>query len=63
MTKHILAAAALAAGVLSASAQYDTMYLIKDNHVVGKYNVEDVDYASFTLPEGVEDSPIILGHQ
>ena len=61
MTKHILAAAALAAGVLSASAQYDTMYLIKDNHVVGKYNVEDVDYASFTLPEGVEDSPIILG--
>lgn len=60
MTKHILAAAALAAGVLSASAQYETMYLIKDNRVVGKYNVDEVDYASFTLPEGVEDSPILL---
>ena len=31
------------------------MYLIKDNRVVAKYNVDEVDYAAFTLPAGVTD--------
>lgn len=33
------------------------MYLIKGDKVVGKYAVADVDYAAFTLPEGVQDLP------
>jgi len=32
------------------------MYLIKGNEVVAKYNVTDVDYVSFELPEGVTDN-------
>lgn len=45
-----------AAACLGANAQTEadnTMYLIKGDHVVGKYNVDDVDYVSFKLPEGV----------
>ena len=59
MLKQILAAALVATSAFGSLAEdHDTMYLIKDNHVVGKYKVADVDYASFTLPEGVEDSNI-----
>lgn len=53
MKKYILLTA-LAAVALAGSAQ-ETMYLIKGNQVVAKYNVADVDYASFKLPEGVTD--------
>lgn len=62
MKKIILAAAFAAAGIFGASAQNanETMYLIKDDQVVGKYNVEDVDYLSFKLPDGVSDSNITL---
>lgn len=59
MIKQILAATVLASSVLGAFADnHDTMYLIKGSQVVGKYNVTDVDYVSFTLPEGVDDSNI-----
>lgn len=61
MIKQILAAAALTAAMgvsAQAAADYSTMYLIKGDHVVAKYNVDDVDYASFKLPEGVVDSKI-----
>lgn len=53
MKKYILLTA-LAAMAFAGSAQ-QTMYLIKGDKVVGKYNVADIDYASFTLPEGVTD--------
>lgn len=51
----------LAAATLSMSAQTaenNTMYLIKGDRVVGKYGVDQVDYASFKLPQGVIDEPI-----
>lgn len=34
----------------------DKLYLIKGNEVVAKYNVDEVDYMSFELPEGVTDN-------
>lgn len=60
MLKQILAAAAITASCFGAFADGDTMYLIKDNHVVGKYHIDEVDYATFTLPEGVSDNNITL---
>lgn len=61
--KHILAGAAMAAAFL-ASAQTEAdnskMYLIKGDRVVGKYAVEDVDYVSFNLPEGIKDENLWL---
>lgn len=55
MYKNILVAALAASLSLGAFAQ-EKMYLIKGNEVVAKYNVGDVDYVSFELPEGVEDN-------
>ena len=54
MKKTILTAAAclLMAGSLQAQ---ETLYLVKGDRVVGKYNVADIDYATFELPEGVKD--------
>lgn len=53
----ILTSALVAAATLGAAAQ-ETLYLVKGDRVVGKYSVEDVDYATFKLPEGVIDAPI-----
>lgn len=58
-----LAALVAAGSSFTASAQTEnpeSLYLVKDNHVVGKYGVNDVDYITFNLPEGVVDSPITL---
>lgn len=55
MLKNILAASIAASLSLGGFAQ-EKMYLIKDNAVVAKYNVTDVDYVSFELPEGVVDN-------
>ncbi len=55
MYKKILAAVLTASLSLGTFAQ-DKMYLIKDNEVVAKYNVTDVDYVSFELPAGVVDN-------
>ncbi len=60
MIKKLLAAAVLASAAFGAYAQHDTMYLIKGDRVVGKYNVDDVDYATFSLPEGVNDATVWL---
>lgn len=61
MIKQIIAAAVFASSAFGIAADNnDTMYLIKGNQVVGKYKVADVDYASFTLPEDVDDSNISL---
>lgn len=61
MIKSILASALIAGTAICAVAQdYSTMYLIKGDRIVGKYNVDDVDYATFTLPEGIVDQSIDL---
>ncbi len=46
----------LVAGMADISMAQENMYLIKGNQVVAKYNVDDVDYVSFSLPEGVTES-------
>lgn len=38
----------------------NTMYLVKGDRVVGKYNVNDVDYVCFNLPDSVIDASIWL---
>jgi len=53
MKKYTLFAA-IAAIAVTATAQ-ETMYLVKGNNVVAKYNVDDIDYATFELPDGVTD--------
>lgn len=50
----LLVAAAAATGVYA----QETLYLIKGDHLVGKYNVEDVDYATFELPADIDQSTI-----
>ena len=55
MNKLYLAAALAMTISLGAVAQ-EKVYLIKGNEVVAKYNVQDVDYVSFHLPEGVVDN-------
>ena len=61
MTKHTIIAAAMAAATLGASAANDMMYLVKGNHVIAKYDVDDVDYVAFELPGDVLDENIWLG--
>lgn len=47
----------MAAATLTAGAQ-ETMYLVKGDHVVGKYAVDDVDYVTFNLPDDVKDGNV-----
>lgn len=60
MKKNIFMAAALAFAALSVSAQDDTMYLVKGDRVVGKYNVDAVDYITFKLPDDVHNENLWL---
>lgn len=54
MFKNLFISALVAAAAIAAPAQ-ETLYLIKGNKVVAKYSINDVDYASFKLPDGVQD--------
>lgn len=54
MFKKIFAASLAAVLTLGAAAQ-EKLYLVKDNEVVAKYNVADVDYVTFNLPSDVND--------
>lgn len=56
-----LAAVALMTVTASGMSAQDTMYLIKGDHVVGKYAVDAVDYVSFELPDDVKDGNIWIG--
>lgn len=60
MVKKLMAAAFAFAVAATASAEYDTMYVIKDSRVVGKFPTENVDYIAFSKPEGVEEGNIWL---
>lgn len=51
-------AVAACIGANAQTAENNTMYLIKGDHVVGKYDVDAVDYVSFKLPEGVIDASL-----
>lgn len=55
MNKKFITAALALVVAMGVSAQ-EKVYLIKGNEVVAKYNVSDVDYVSFHLPEGVKDN-------
>lgn len=55
MNKLYLAAALAITISLGAVAQ-EKVYLIKGNEVVAKYDVKNVDYVSFHLPDGVVDN-------
>ncbi len=59
MKKIILPLLLMAASFTPVAAD-ETMYLIKGDQVVAKYGVDDVDYVSFKLPEGVVDAPLRL---
>lgn len=52
--KKFIIAAACALTVLALAAE-ETIYLIKGDQVVAKYTTDQVDYATFKLPEGVTD--------
>lgn len=58
MTKNILISAALLAATVFGAAAQEKIYLVKGDHVVGKYDIDEVDYATFKLPEGVIDAPV-----
>ena len=60
MTKKTFIAAALAVAALGASAQDETMYLVKGDRVVGRYNVDAVDYITFNLPDDVHNESLWL---
>lgn len=57
MKKFILGALLATAAAAPATAQQN-MYLVKDNHLVAKYDVDAVDYVAFTLPDDVSDAPL-----
>lgn len=59
MIRKIMLAVAALMFACQLSAQ-STMYLVKDNHVVGKYASGTVDYITFDLPEGVIDGSLVL---
>lgn len=51
---------AMAAPAFAQAENPETLYLVKENRVVGKYDVNAVDYVTFDLPAGVVDAPIWL---
>lgn len=50
----------IAAATATSVCAQETLYLVKGDRVVGKYNVDDVDYATFNLPPDVNESQIWL---
>ncbi len=59
MFKHTLICASLAVA-LTAAAQDQTMYLVKNDRVVAKYAVDAVDYIAFELPDNVSRDNVWL---
>ena len=59
MLKHTLICASLAVA-LTAAAQDQTMYLVKNDRVVAKYAVDAVDYIAFELPDNVSRDNVWL---
>lgn len=59
MKKLILGVLLASAAAAPASAQ-QTMYLVKDNHVIATYDVDAVDYVTFNPGDDVERAPLWL---
>ncbi len=59
MKKFILGALLASMAVVSVPAQ-QKMYLVKDNHLVATYDVDDVDYVTFNLPGDVSTNPLAV---
>ncbi|MDO4310214.1 MAG: hypothetical protein Q4C43_05775 [Prevotella sp.] len=60
MIKKLLLMIIMVAGFAATGMAQENMYLIKGNQVVAKYSVDDVDYVSFKLPEGVKESQVTV---
>lgn len=60
MKKQTIIAAAIALATLGASADNETMYLVKGNRAIAKYSVNAVDYITFNLPDDVLDENLWL---
>lgn len=60
MLRHTIMAAAIALAAVSAVAENETMYLVKGDRVVAKYDVDEVDYITFNLPDDVKDQNLWL---
>lgn len=50
----------LAAALTAAADKPENIYFIKGDRVVSKQKLAEVDYATFTLPEGISDTPLWL---
>lgn len=62
---HSIALTAIMAAIpalsaLPQSANPETLYLVKENRVVGKFDTKQVEYITFNLPAEVIDAPIWL---
>lgn len=55
----LFAIVALLCMTATAMAQ-DKIYLVKDSHVVAKFNSDEVDYLTYRLPEGVTESNVAV---
>lgn len=62
ISKTIFAAMAAATCLCGAAQETDNqnMYLIKGDRVVGRYDVDAVDYVTFKKPEGIQESNLWL---
>lgn len=60
MIKKLLLMIVMVAAVAASGMAQENMYLIKGNQVVARYGVDEVDYVSFKLPEGVTEKQIVL---
>lgn len=57
---RIILSAAVVLAALGASAENETMYLVKGDRVVSKYAAGAVDYITFNLPDNVMDEALWL---
>ncbi|MDE6263434.1 MAG: hypothetical protein K2M09_09065 [Muribaculaceae bacterium] len=57
---RILLSAAVALAAIGASAENETMYLVKGDRVVSKFAAGAVDYITFNLPDNVSDEALWL---
>lgn len=60
MIKKLLSMIIMVAAFAATGMAQENMYLIKGNQVVAKYSVDDVDYVSFKLPEGVTENQVTV---
>lgn len=58
--KKLILGALLAAAASAPVAAQQNMYLVKDNHLVATYDVNDVDYVTFALGDDVVTTPVWL---